>query len=97
MRSSALPDVPTIAESGLPGYELSPWFAVFMPAATPKPVVAKMNAALLQAMKRPEVQARFAAIGAEPIGSSPEQLAAHLDAEMAKWGRIIRERGIVAD
>jgi len=96
-RSSALPNVPTIAEAGLPGYDVSPWFAVYMPAGTPKPVVDKINAALLEAMKLPEVKARFAAIGAEPIGSTPEQLAAHLDAEMAKWGKIIQERGIRAD
>ena len=96
-RSSALPNVPTIAEAGLPGYELSPWFAVYMPAGTPQPIVDKMNAALLEAMKLPEVQARFAAIGAEPIGSTPQQLATHLTAEMAKWGKIIQERGIRAD
>ncbi len=96
-RSSALPNVPTIAEAGLPGYELSPWFAVYMPAGTPKPIIDKINAALLEAMKLPEVKARLAAIGAEPIGSTPEQLAAHLDGEMAKWGRIIQERGIRAD
>ena len=76
---------------------MSPWFAVYMPAGTPKPIVAKMNAALLDAMKLPEVKARFAAIGAEPIGSTPDQLAAHLGAEMSKWGKIIRERGIRAD
>ncbi len=96
-RSSALPGVPTIAEAGLPGYELAPWFAVYMPAGTPQPIIDKMNAALLEAMKLPEVQARFAAIGAEPIGSTPQQLATHLTAEMAKWGKIIQERGIRAD
>jgi tripartite-type tricarboxylate transporter receptor subunit TctC len=96
-RSSALPTVPTIAESGLPGYELSPWFAVYMPAGTPKAIVTKMNDAILEAMKAPTVKARFAAIGAEPIGSTPQQLAAHLDAEMLKWGKIIQTRGIRAD
>ena len=96
-RSSALPGVPTIAEAGLPGYDLSPWFAVHMPAGTPRPVVAKINAALVEAMKLPDVKARFAAIGAEPIGSTPEQLATHLEAEMAKWGKIIQARGIRAD
>jgi tripartite-type tricarboxylate transporter receptor subunit TctC len=96
-RSSALANVPTIAEAGLPGYELSPWLAVYMPAGTPQPIVDRMNAALLEAMKVPEVQARFAAIGAEPIGSTPQQLATHLAAEMAKWGKIIQERGIRAD
>jgi tripartite-type tricarboxylate transporter receptor subunit TctC len=96
-RSTALPNVPTIAEAGLPGYELSPWFAVYMPAGTPKPIIAKIHDALLAAMKLPEVQKRLTAIGAEPIGSTPEQLAGHLDAEMAKWGKIIRDRGIRAD
>jgi tripartite-type tricarboxylate transporter receptor subunit TctC len=96
-RSSALPDVPTIAEAGLPGYELSPWFAVYMPAGTPQPIVDRMNAALLEAMKAPEVKSRFAGIGAEPVGSTPQQLSTHLAAEMNKWGTIIRERGIRAD
>jgi len=96
-RSSALPDVPTIAEAGLTGYELSPWFAVYMPAGTPQPIIDRINAALLQAMKAPEVRTRFAGIGAEPVGSTPQQLSAHLAAEMDKWGTIIRERGIRAD
>jgi len=96
-RSTALPNVPTIAEAGLPGYELAPWFAVYMPAGTPKPIIAKIHDALLAAMKLPEVQKRLAAIGAEPIGSTPEQLAGHLDAEMVKWAKIIRDRGIRAD
>jgi tripartite-type tricarboxylate transporter receptor subunit TctC len=96
-RSSAMPEVPTISEAGLKGYELAPWFAVYMPAGTPQPIVTKINAALLDAMKLPEVKARFATIGAEPIGSTPQELAAHLDAEMNKWGKIIQERGIRAD
>ncbi|MDM0110397.1 tripartite tricarboxylate transporter substrate binding protein [Variovorax sp. J22R24] len=96
-RSSALSNVPTIAEAGLPGYELSPWFAAYMPAGTPDAIVAQMNEALLEAMKTPTVKARFAAIGAEPIGSTPKQLAVHLDAEMLKWGKIIQTRGIRAD
>ena len=96
-RSSALPQVPTLAESGLPGYELSPWFAVYMPAGTPPAVVARMNRALLDAMNLPAVKQRFAAIGAEPIGSSPQQLKQHLQSEMDKWGKVIAERAITAD
>lgn len=96
-RSSALPNVPTIAQAGLPGYDLTPWFAVYMPAGTPKPIVDKIHKALLDAMKLPEVKARFATIGAEPVGGTPEQLAKHLDAEMKKWGQIIAERNIRAD
>jgi tripartite-type tricarboxylate transporter receptor subunit TctC len=96
-RSSALPNVPTLAEAGLPGYEVSPWFAVFMPAGTPKPVIAKLNAALLEAMKQPDVRARFETIGAEPVGSTPDELAAHLARESARWSKLIAERGIKLD
>jgi tripartite-type tricarboxylate transporter receptor subunit TctC len=96
-RSSALPDVPTIAEAGLPGYEVAPWFGVFMPAGTPRPIVDKMHAALTGAMKQPDVQARFQNIGAEPIGSTPEELGAHLARESARWSKLISERGIRLD
>jgi tripartite-type tricarboxylate transporter receptor subunit TctC len=96
-RSSTLPTVPTVAEAGVKGYELSPWFAVFMPAGTPAAQVNTMHAALTKALQLPEVKARFAAIGAEPIGSTPAELASHLKAEMDKWGRVIAERGIRAD
>lgn len=96
-RSFTLPQVPTVAEAGVKGYELSPWFAVFMPAGTPAAQVNTMQASLTKAMQLPEVKARFAAIGAEPIGSTPAELAAHLKAEMDKWGRVIAERGIRAD
>ena len=96
-RSPAMPDVPTVAEAGVASYDLSPWFGVFMPAATPKDVVLKMNAALLEAMKLTEVKARFFVLGAEAIGSSPEAFAATLVAESAKWEKLIRERNIKAD
>lgn len=96
-RSSALPGVPTIAEAGLTGYDVSPWFAVFMPAATPKPIVAKMNAVLLEAMKQPDIKAKFESIGAEPVGSTPDELAKHLGREIAGWGKLITERHITSD
>lgn len=96
-RSSALPNVPTMAEAGVPGYELSPWFAAFVPARTPQPVVDTLNKAMVEALKKPAVQQRLAGIGAEPIGSTPAQLKEHLARETAKWGALIRERGIHAD
>lgn len=96
-RSSTLPNVPTMAEAGLPGYEVSPWFAVFVPAATPKPVIAKLNAALLEALKQPDVIARFETIGAEPVGSTPDELVAHLARESVRWSALIAERGIKMD
>lgn len=96
-RSAALPNVPTLAESGLVGYEVSPWFAVFVPASTPKPIIAKLNTALLEAMKQPEIKAKFETIGAEPIGSTPEELGAHLNREINRWGKLITERNIKSD
>ena len=96
-RSKSLPNVPTLAEAGLPGYEVSPWFAVFMPTATPKDIVAKVNTALLEAMKDPDVVKRFETIGAEPVGSTPEEMAQHLARESERWTKLIQERGIKLD
>ena len=96
-RSKTLPNVPTLAEAGLPGYEVSPWFAVFMPAATPKDIVAKVNTALLEAMKDPDVVKRLETIGAEPVGSTPEEMAQHLARESERWTKLIQERGIKLD
>lgn len=96
-RSSALPNVPTLAESGLAGYEVSPWFAVFAPASTPKPIIAKLNAALLDAMKQPDIKAKFETIGAESIGSTPEELGKYLNQEIARWGKLIKDQNIKSD
>ncbi|QTD44644.1 tripartite tricarboxylate transporter substrate binding protein [Ottowia testudinis] len=96
-RSAAMPGVPTIAEAALPGYDLSPWFAVFMPAGTPQSIVARLNKALVDALAKPSVRAKLASVGAEPIGSSPAELASHLAAETKRWGQIIRERSISAE
>jgi tripartite-type tricarboxylate transporter receptor subunit TctC len=96
-RSKALPNVPTMAEAGVAGYDVSPWFAVFAPAGTPKAVVAKINKALTDAMKQPDVIERLDAIGAEPVGSTPDELATHLARETAMWTKLITERGIKLD
>jgi tripartite-type tricarboxylate transporter receptor subunit TctC len=96
-RSSVFPNVPTVAEAGLPGYELSGWYAVFVPGNTPKPIVDRLNAELVKALKLPDVRARFALIGAEPVGSSPQELANTLKTETVRWAKIVRERNIKAD
>lgn len=96
-RSSALPDVPTIAEAGVPGYEVSPWFAVFAPAGTPADVVAKLNKALIATMRQPEILKKLESVGAEPIGSTPQALAEHLNKELVRWGALIKERDIRLD
>jgi tripartite-type tricarboxylate transporter receptor subunit TctC len=96
-RSSAMPEVPTIAEAGVKGYELVPWFGVFMPAGTPESLVAQMNQAMRDALQSTEVKARFFVLGAEPMASTPGAFAAQLAAETVAWGRLIKERNIRAD
>ncbi|MFD2239088.1 Bug family tripartite tricarboxylate transporter substrate binding protein [Aureimonas populi] len=96
-RSAALPDVPTIAEAGVPGYELIPWFGVFTPDGTPPETIAVLNEAINEALASPQVLERFAAIGAEPIGGTPEELRDHLRHEINVWGVLVPERGIRAE
>ncbi|MFL5106482.1 MAG: tripartite tricarboxylate transporter substrate binding protein [Xanthobacteraceae bacterium] len=93
-RLASLPDVPTIAELGFPGYEISSWQGMFAPAGTPKDVVAKISAEAVAMINTPEVRQRIAHEGADPVGSTPEQFTARVNAEIAKWGKVIREAGI---
>lgn len=96
-RSSALPNVPTVAESGLTGYELRPWFATFVPAGTPPDVIKTLHTAMLEALEADKVKTTFSTIGAEKIGSSPEELKAYLKQETEKWTEILSETGISAN
>jgi tripartite-type tricarboxylate transporter receptor subunit TctC len=96
-RSKSLPGVPTIAESGLPGYDVTPWFAVFLPANTPKSIVKKLNMALVSSMESAEIKDKFENIGAEPVGSSPEELAKYLNKEIERWGKVITVNNIKSD
>jgi tripartite-type tricarboxylate transporter receptor subunit TctC len=96
-RSTAMPNLPTVAEAGLKGYELNGWYAVFVPAGTPRPVVDRLNGELLKALKQPDVAKRFAQLGAEPAGSSPEELAKYLKTETSRWAEIVRSRKITAE
>jgi tripartite-type tricarboxylate transporter receptor subunit TctC len=93
-RSAVVPEFPTIAESGLPGYAIGNWFAVAAPAATPKPIVARLNAELVKAINMSDVRKRFIDLGADPIGSTPDELAAYIRNELAKWGKVIKAAGI---
>lgn len=96
-RSPLLPNVPTIAEAGLPNYNFETWFMVFAPAATPKPVIDKLNAALNQALASPAVVARMTKEGFDPIPSTPAQAHARLEKELPQWAKLVKERGIKAD
>jgi tripartite-type tricarboxylate transporter receptor subunit TctC len=89
-----MPDLPTIAESGLPGYEASSWYGVLAPAGTPREIVARLNAELVKALEQPEVRTSLLAEGAEPIGGTPEQFAAHIGSEKERLGKLIREAKI---
>ena len=93
-RTPLLPDVPTVAETGLTGFEVLGWFALLAPAKTPPEVIRRLNNDVNAAIARPAIVARFAELGAEPLGGSPDQAAAFIRREQDKWGRIIREAGI---
>ena len=93
-RSSGAPDIPTIAEQGLPGFEVNSWYGVFVPAATPKTVVTRLNKELLRVLTLPEVKDRLSRDGVEPSGSTPEQLNAIVLAEKKLWSKVIRDAGI---
>ena len=93
-RSPALPDVPTIAESGYPGFNLVPWFAIWAPAGTPPEIVQKLNQEINAVLKLPDVQERFTNIGAEIMGGSVEDFATFHRAEYARWAKFIKETGI---
>jgi tripartite-type tricarboxylate transporter receptor subunit TctC len=93
-RVNLIPDVPTVAESGLPDFEVIGWFGIFAPAATPRPIIAQLNQAINVALRAPDIQQRFASQGLIPGGGTPEELARFLRAEIAKWGALIKEAGI---
>ncbi len=93
-RSSAVPELPTIAESGLPGYDASTWGGILAPAGTPKDAVAKLNSSINAALKMDDVRARLTAAGIEIQGGTPEQFAGVIKSEIDKWGRVVREAGL---
>ncbi|ABC92264.1 hypothetical conserved protein [Rhizobium etli CFN 42] len=93
-RAPSFPDIPTIAESGIPGYETYTWNALFAPANTPSEVVARLNASANKALKDPAVSERMKEFSATVVGSTPEELAAHVKAELAKWGPVVKGANI---
>lgn len=96
-RSSVAPDVPTVAESGLPGYELSPWFGVVAPAGVARDLVAKLNGTIGNSLKSPDVVQRLGGLGYEPLGGTAEQFAATIRADIVKYSKIVKSAGIKAD
>jgi tripartite-type tricarboxylate transporter receptor subunit TctC len=93
-RSSAMPDLPTIAEAGVPGYEAGAWFGLLAPAGTPKPIVAQLSAESARIIKLPDVSKRVSELGADPVGSTPEQFAELIKTEIAKWAKVIKDANV---
>jgi tripartite-type tricarboxylate transporter receptor subunit TctC len=93
-RAPAMPDVPTFAESGLPGYEVNGWYGMLAPARTPRNTIAALNGALRQSLEDSDTRARFAANGLDPMPNSPDEFATLIRSEVAKWGKVIRAAGI---
>jgi len=96
-RVATVPNLPTIAESGLPGYEAPAWYALFAPARTPKPIIDRMQAEVARIVKLPDVRERLAFETIQPVGSTSAELAEFLKREIAKWGAIVRESGAKVD
>ncbi len=96
-RSKRLPDVPTVAEAAVPGYEAYEWNGMFVPAGTPAPIAAQLQKALVEVLQEDEVKQRLADLGAQPIGSTPAEFAAFLKKEDAKWGEVVRKGHIKLD
>lgn len=95
-RSSIIPDLPTVAESGIPGYEVNNWYAMVAPAKTPKAVIARLNRELVTILNDPEIKRRLVAHGVEAAPSTPEALGKYMKSEFEKWGKLIAEAGITA-
>jgi tripartite-type tricarboxylate transporter receptor subunit TctC len=96
-RLPALPEVPTITEAGLPGFEVTTWYGILAPAGTPRPIIARLNAELVKVMHSPEMKERLAGIGTDAVTSTPEEFAAYIQAEIGKWGDVIRKANLRAD
>ena len=93
-RVSSLPDVPTLAEAGVPGYDSTVWYALLAPARTPKEVIQRIHAELMQTLKDPAFKALMATTGTEPIGSTPEELSGYVTQEIAKWSKVVKSAGM---
>jgi tripartite-type tricarboxylate transporter receptor subunit TctC len=96
-RSPLAPDLPTMAESGLPGFEVTPWYGIVAPAGTPPEVIARLHAETVKVLRNPDTRALMEKQGIEVVGSSPQEFAAYIQSETAKWTKVVRAAGIHGD
>jgi tripartite-type tricarboxylate transporter receptor subunit TctC len=93
-RVDLFPDVPTLAESGMPGFEVSAWQGIMAPANTPQPIINRLNTELMKALQNPDVQKKLAVQGAIPLGSTPEEYGAYIKSELTRWAAIVKQTGV---
>jgi len=96
-RANAAPNIPTLAESGVPGYEATSWNGMFAPAKTPRAIIDKIHAEVAKALQSPDVREKLVAMGSDPVGSTPDEFRAYIKQEHARWGKVIRENNIRAE
>ena len=96
-RSAVAPELPTIAESGLPEFAAPGWYGLMAPAGTPAPIIATLHGEVVKALKLPDVLERFAALGLEPVGNSPQEFGAYIRSELAKWAKVVKDANIKVD
>ena len=96
-RMSLFPDVPTLAESGMPGFEVGAWQGVMVPANTPKPIIQRLNSEVMKALQTPEVRQKLALQGAEPLGSTPEAYAEYVQKELIRWSLVVKQTGVTLE
>jgi tripartite-type tricarboxylate transporter receptor subunit TctC len=93
-RNTAAPELPTMIEAGVPGFDVSQWFGLMAPAKTPKPVIAKLNSEIVRILNEPEMKNRLAADGADPVGGTSEQFGEHVRRDIAKWAKLVKQIGL---
>ncbi|MGQ0511490.1 MAG: tripartite tricarboxylate transporter substrate binding protein [Betaproteobacteria bacterium] len=97
VRSKLAPEVPTVDEAGVPGYDVTVWFGILAPAGTPKPIVDRLNAEMVKVIRTPEITDRFLKSGVDPVASTPEAFSGYLKSEVGRWAKVIQDAGIKAD
>ena len=96
-RWQGTPDIPTMAESGLAGFEVNSWYGLLAPAGTPREIVMRLNSEVARSLREPDARERLYSIGAEPLNGTPEEFQAYINSEMSKWSKVVKTAGIRAD
>ena len=93
-RFPSAPELPTVSESGVPGYDATSWYGLMAPAGTPRDIITRLNAEAVKIMRHPEMREKFIASGVDPVGSTPEQFGAFIRSEIEKWGKVVKATGM---